>query len=277
MLAWLRSVRQGFSVVGALIAFQGCDGDNLGPVQTTDSDGGTAGSSPAHEEGGRGSSTAGGGQAATGGTSAGGTSNLGEAGDANAGDAGAGRADGGAAGGEGGATGDPLNPSSFDGIYAVDEMTRNESDCAVEGASVLSAEPNHFFVLQTLDHGTSLQHTWLALCASPEDCATIAARAREVDTVPSGDWTLAFNAGALDGWGFVAGAPSSDGCDDDVVLRALGTGTPRRALRVELRSYVVPSHPADAGECTFADAYLLFEDSTCFEYRVLTGTYLRAA
>jgi len=167
---------------------------------------------------------------------------------------------------------------SMNGIYAVDDMTRNTESCETEGTSELEDWSPHFFVAQLTSGELSI-----ASCESVSECRELGLAMQNLEqyaaawiwhAIATGSHldvqsaTLTCNARDPDG------ISSCSSCTFSATAAMLASAG---KLRLEHRMMLVPAFPAGAGnECSYPDAQAAAATSACSTLQVVTGHFLEA-
>jgi hypothetical protein len=165
---------------------------------------------------------------------------------------------------------------SMNGIFAIDDFTRNTESCETEGVSVLEDWNAHFFVAQLTSGELSL-----ASCESVSECRALGLKMQNLELYAA-EWiwgaTATGSNADIQSASFTLAYPDDAGscsaCKFSVTAAVLVSDG---KLRLENRSVLVPPFPADPADgCTRALAEAAAANSKCSTLQVVTGHFLEA-
>ena len=167
--------------------------------------------------------------------------------------------------------GGPPLTDQYDGIYSIVDVTLNASGCTSEGPSVLSQQVERLFFVQKSTFA-GIDILTVASCADVAECKDSASKDR-TGQVFGAPWAYTLSGIGPDGTGRTInlGTPDQGLCKDETIEDAFLDGTPRAAVRIEVRIAVVPDRPMeqDAG-CTIGTAD---QGLPCSQLKVISGAY----
>jgi len=172
--------------------------------------------------------------------------------------------------GMGGDAGDPIPASvggAFDGVYMMTSATRNDTSCALEGASILDTWSEPYFYARYEPTDSSVRGS---SCTDEADCRS---RAASGDT--TGMLAFLFNRQEASEIASDITRPGSvDGelCTGGGITSRLGLIS-GGSMSIEERFNAAPDYPVGAtGECEVEPAREGAEGAPCATYRVFIGT-----
>jgi hypothetical protein len=187
---------------------------------------------------------------------------------------------GGAAAGTPGADGQDTSPALADlqGIYAIDDVTRNPSGCASCGPSVKATETALWFFAKVIVPAAGVEQLALAGCTDVASCESKAGITRD-PSLTGGPWGYSVSGvGPASGGDTLFVLPAAAGmCAGEFIEHATLTSVAAGMLRIEVRTVAVPTYPARGGTtCDLADARAAAAGRPCLSLKVITGTYEQA-
>jgi hypothetical protein len=175
----------------------------------------------------------------------------------------------------------PALVAPFEGIYEIVRHSRNTEGCGAEGASVINADAQRFFVVVTLQlSGAPLG--WLESCEDLEGCRAAARELRQYSQRLSALQSATELSVSLTCHPALAGALSSSGiggggtgdsnvCSVEQVTRAL-TRAEDGSLRLESQT-ATWEKPAEDGDCSFSAADIAPSGTPCSEREVYEARF----